>query len=75
MALSAAALGMVATGDLESVGAIGRLTAAPLAVFQPDRSRNATYRELFGLYERIYRNLIGAFDDIAGFQARSSGKG
>lgn len=68
-AFGAAALGMVATGDLESVHAIGRLIPAPLAVCQPDPSRHRTYEELFRLYERLYQNLTGAFDDIAAFQA------
>jgi gluconokinase len=69
-AFGAAALGMVATGDLESIGAIGRIMTAPLAVLQPDRARHATYQELFGLYERLYRNLVDPFDAIAGIQQR-----
>lgn len=70
-AFGAAVLGMVATGDLESIGAIARLIGPPLAVFQPDRARHATYQELFGLYERLYRNLLDAFDDIARIQDSS----
>src|SRR5207237_5389744 len=41
-ALGAAVLGMVATGDLESIERIDRLLAAPVAVFQPDRGRHGT---------------------------------
>jgi gluconokinase len=71
-AFGAAALGMLATGDLESIDAIGRFLTAPLAVLQPDRARHATYQELFGLYERLYLNLVDPFDTIAGIQERLS---
>ena len=71
-ALGAAVLGMVATGDLESIERIDRLLAAPVAVFQPDRGRHGRYQELFGLYETLYRNLIDAFDRISGIQERLS---
>jgi gluconokinase len=67
-AFGAAVLGMVATGDLESVHAVGRLMPAQLAAFQPDASRHRTYSELFAIYERVYQSLLGAFDDIARFQ-------
>ena len=33
-------------------------------MFQPDPSSHGTYEELFGLYERLYTSLTGAFDDI-----------
>jgi gluconokinase len=68
-AFGAAALGMIATGDLESVQAVGRLVAAPLAIFHSNARNHATYQELFSLYERLYANLAGAFDTVAGFQA------
>jgi gluconokinase len=67
-AFGAAVLGMVATGDLESVHAVGRLMPVPLSVFQPDASRRRTYGELFAIYERVYQSLLVAFDDIARFQ-------
>jgi len=71
-ALGAAVLGMVATGDLESIARIDRLVGAPVAVFQPDRGRHGMYQELFGLYETVYRNLIGPFDRISSLQKRLS---
>lgn len=37
----------------------------------PDLNAHAAYSELFGLYQRIYQNLVSEMDAIAAYQTRS----
>ncbi len=64
----AAALGMLATGHLKSIAAIGDLVGKPRAVFTPDPENHAVYQKLFRIYERVYRSLINDFEEISALQ-------
>jgi gluconokinase len=64
---------MVALGLLKDLEAIGRLTAIR-EIYQPSPTNHATYRELYDIYFRVYRNLQNEFHDIAAVQRRQKGE-
>jgi gluconokinase len=64
-AFGAAVLGMIATGRLSGPGAVETLMGPAEATHEPDAGNHVQYQRLFGLYEDVYRNLVGSFDALA----------
>jgi len=73
-AFGAAALGMLATGFLESPMAIRDLVGKPRAVFTPNPNNHEVYTKLFQVYERVYGRLLEEFDEISKLQNELSVK-
>ncbi len=69
VAFGASAFGMAALGLLSSQEAIGGLVTAG-AEYQPISANIRIYRELFGIYRRIYDNLQQEFHAIAQVQRK-----
>ncbi len=66
-AFGAAVLGFVSTGVLSDISVTGDFVAAR-KTYKPRPAEAATYRRLYGIYERIYWNLQKEFADISAFQ-------
>lgn len=71
-AFGAAALGMVATGRLARPVDVRTITGKPKATVMPVAEHHERYRKLFAIYERVYRNLVDEFDEIARLQREFS---
>jgi gluconokinase len=67
-AFGAAALGMLAIGELTSLQDVKRLMNPPKKVYQPNKDNHALYRRLFSIYEKVYQDLVPEFDAIAKLQ-------
>jgi gluconokinase len=67
-AFGAAALGMIATGRLGRPDDVRKIVGAPKAIARPNATHHERYQKLYGIYERVYRNLLDEFDEIARLQ-------
>jgi gluconokinase len=70
-ALGAAALGLVAVGDWESLDEAQHWSQASYT-HEPNPAHRDTYDELFSLYSDLYPGLVGPFERIVQFQAKQS---
>lgn len=68
-AFGAAALAMLATGRLPALEDVSRHIPMERIV-EPEPARTEVYRELYGLYQCVYRKLGPEFAGIARYQAR-----
>lgn len=66
-AFGAVVLGFIATGRLKNIKDTAELVH-PRHIYTPDPNNAATYKELYGIFERLYWNLQQEFVDIAAFQ-------
>ena len=66
----AAVLAMVAVGALKDIAEVQPLIQIKTR-YQPNLDRTQQYQELFGLYQRLYSQLVGEFSTIADYQRRS----
>ena len=66
----AAVLAMVAVGALNDIADVQPLIQIKTR-YQPNLELSQQYQELFGLYQRLYRQLVGEFSTIADYQRRS----
>jgi gluconokinase len=66
-ALGAVFLSLYALGYLRELEEARRLVPIK-KVYHPDMGNHAEYERLFGLYQRIYQNLIEEFDEISEMQ-------
>ncbi|MBB4267100.1 gluconokinase [Roseospira visakhapatnamensis] len=66
-AFGAAVLGFVSAGVLPDISATGDFIASK-TIYTPRSAEAATYKRLFGIYERVYWNLLREFTDISAFQ-------
>ena len=69
-AYGAAVLGFISAGELSSIADTAELVH-PKKIYRPQAATRATYRELYGIFERVYWNLQKEFAQIAAFQGRS----
>ncbi len=70
-ALGAALLGWHALGELPELQGAERLVGISSEV-APNPDRHDIYSRLFGLYEKLYRELQGSFEEISDFQEEFS---
>ena len=68
-AFGAVVLGFIASGRLKSIKDTTELVH-PRKVYTPIPENAATYKELYGIFERLYWNLQQEFVDIAAFQKK-----
>lgn len=66
-AFGAAVLGFIASGQLSGIGDTAELVQAKKK-YAPEAANAATYKELYGIFERLYWKLQDEFADIAAFQ-------
>lgn len=68
-ALGAAALGLVAVGDWDSLDQAGAWSRS-MYTHEPNNAHRATYDELFAIYSDLYPRLIDPFHRIVQFQTQ-----
>lgn len=68
-AFGAVVLGFIASGRLKSIKDTTELVH-PRKVYTPIPENAVTYKELYGIFERLYWNLQQEFVDIAAFQKK-----
>lgn len=67
-AFGAAVLGFIASGEMKGISDTSELVTAK-KVYAPIQANVEVYRELYGIFERLYWNLQGEFRDIVKFQS------
>lgn len=65
--LGAAKLGLLAMGDIDDFSEVSDWDQTQLH-FEPNLTHRTTYEELFGIFTRVYEQLVHEFDAIASFQ-------